>query len=192
MENIKSLEKIVGTGRVAVVDSTMQFKDFVNWQRAVTMVVTDEAYTLIPNANGKLVRSPSISVELPLVVCLNRFVAYRQNHIMDGQTVSKHTIRTRDKFICQYCDKRGRTIDHIYPKSRGGLNTWDNMCVACSKCNGEKGDRTPQEAGMRVPNIPKTVDNEIQYAVYREIEIMMGINMAPEPVSEVVKDTPAV
>jgi 5-methylcytosine-specific restriction endonuclease McrA len=41
------------------------------------------------------------------------------------------------------------TTDHILPKSRGGDTSWQNLVSSCSGCNSKKGDRTPEEAGMR-------------------------------------------
>jgi 5-methylcytosine-specific restriction endonuclease McrA len=56
----------------------------------------------------------------------------------------------RDKFRCVYCgSQRHLTIDHVIPKSKGGQNTWSNMVTCCSKCNSKKGDRTPEEAGLK-------------------------------------------
>jgi hypothetical protein len=51
----------------------------------------------------------------------------------------------RDNFTCQYC---GRTpqdnvklqIDHIDSKSKGGVNSIDNLITACSDCNIGKSD----------------------------------------------------
>jgi hypothetical protein len=40
------------------------------------------------------------------------------------------------------------TLDHVVPRSRGGRTTWENVVTACGRCNREKGDRTPDEAGM--------------------------------------------
>lgn len=72
-------------------------------------------------------------------------------------------IVTRDRGRCRYCavrvnfsDKRGRTggtYDHVDPD---GDNTLDNVVVACRKCNGEKKDRTPAEAGMPLLPEPST------------------------------------
>ena len=47
------------------------------------------------------------------------------------------------------------TVDHVLPKSRGGKSTWDNLVAACRSCNLRKGDRTPEEAGMRLLRPPK-------------------------------------
>lgn len=42
---------------------------------------------------------------------------------------------------CSYCGRlprRGATLDHIVPESRGGENTWRNKTAACGWCNREK------------------------------------------------------
>lgn len=43
---------------------------------------------------------------------------------------------------CQYCgSSKDLTIDHIIPLSRGGENTFDNVTVACRRCNSRKGNK---------------------------------------------------
>lgn len=46
---------------------------------------------------------------------------------------------------CYYCGKTANTKDHVIPKSRGGLNTKDNIVPACEHCNNMKGSRTEEE-----------------------------------------------
>jgi len=46
------------------------------------------------------------------------------------------------------------TIDHVHPRSRGGKNIWLNTVAACAPCNQRKGDRTPEEADMRLRITP--------------------------------------
>jgi 5-methylcytosine-specific restriction endonuclease McrA len=36
----------------------------------------------------------------------------------------------------------GATIDHVIPKSKGGDDSMDNLVLACTACNGAKGNRT--------------------------------------------------
>ena len=73
--------------------------------------------------------------------------------------VSHRNVMLRDEFQCQYCGARpGLTalnIDHVIPKSRGGLDTWDNLVTACKTCNVRKGGRTPEECGMRLLRPPR-------------------------------------
>jgi 5-methylcytosine-specific restriction endonuclease McrA len=62
----------------------------------------------------------------------------------------------RDGHRCGYCGDPASTVDHILPRSRGGKYTWRNTVAACSGCNQRKGDRTPDEAGMRLRVVPRT------------------------------------
>jgi hypothetical protein len=64
----------------------------------------------------------------------------------------------RDKFLCVYCgsDRKSElTIDHVLPKSRGGPTSYTNCVSACRRCNQYKGDKTPDEAGMKLGADPK-------------------------------------
>jgi|TARA_B100000282_G_scaffold88509_1_gene61873 5-methylcytosine-specific restriction endonuclease McrA len=96
------------------------------------------------------IKSVSESFKLPAVIVLKRFVKFH------FQIVSAHRreIILRDNNQCQYCsielpsDKL--TLDHIVPKSKGGKNTWDNLVAACKKCNQKKGNRTPEQANMKL------------------------------------------
>jgi len=156
---MKKLEREVNKNNVVIVNSAMEYLDMVPWSKAVTLIVAKEAYTLISRSDGSLVRSPNLTIEHPLIVCLNKYVnPYRNIRVIEkNDTVSKKTILIRDDWKCQYCGNYGDTIDHIHPKSRGGLNTWGNMCVACQPCNSAKGDNTPEEIGFKRPAIPKAL-----------------------------------
>src|SRR3990167_1002941 len=42
----------------------------------------------------------------------------------------------RDNFTCQYCgSRRFLVVDHIYPASKGGATTTDNLQTLCRSCN---------------------------------------------------------
>jgi 5-methylcytosine-specific restriction endonuclease McrA len=53
---------------------------------------------------------------------------------------------------CAFCHKKLQinesTIDHLYPKARGGSNDLENIVLSCEPCNQNKGCRTPREADM--------------------------------------------
>lgn len=46
---------------------------------------------------------------------------------------------------CRYCGKRAKpealTLDHIKPVSAGGTNNYENLALACKKCNEAKANR---------------------------------------------------
>lgn len=72
---------------------------------------------------------------------------------------SRENIFERDGHICQYCGEKFNayelTLDHVFPKSRGGKEDWENIATCCKKCNQKKADRTPEEANMPLLNQPK-------------------------------------
>lgn len=71
----------------------------------------------------------------------------------------RRQVLIRDRFRCVYCgsDKKADlTIDHILPSSRGGTTSYTNCVAACRNCNQFKGNRTPEEARMRMENPPTT------------------------------------
>jgi hypothetical protein len=53
----------------------------------------------------------------------------------------KQAIRERAHYICEYCHSPERlsanrfTVDHVIPKSLGGSDTFDNLALACRRCN---------------------------------------------------------
>ena len=53
---------------------------------------------------------------------------------------------------CCYCGtsivRKKWHVEHIDPRRTGEVNRWDNLTVACVKCNKKKGGRTPKDAGM--------------------------------------------
>lgn len=153
MDEHRRLEDAIGTEKVLVVNSAMEIKAVVRWQKAVTLMFDDKCYTLIPRTDGSVLRSPSIEIEKPLVVCLSTFHKRSRRKYDLEDEVTKAYVRQRDKYTCQYCFKYGYTVDHIQPKSRGGKDIWGNLVTACLSCNGYKADRTPEEAGMKRPYI---------------------------------------
>jgi len=89
----------------------------------------------------------------PLVIRLVNYVRYRARNL----GVNRKRLFKRDRYQCGYCgSKNNLTIDHIIPKSKGGLNTWDNLVTSCFRCNSIKDNKTPSEAGMRLRIKPYT------------------------------------
>jgi 5-methylcytosine-specific restriction endonuclease McrA len=40
---------------------------------------------------------------------------------------------------CAYCADQADTLDHVLPRSDGGLTVAENLVPACRRCNGAKG-----------------------------------------------------
>ena len=100
-------------------------------------------------------QSPNNSFYLPAVIVLKRMVKFKFNNMQ----CNRHNILWRDKNTCQYCNRifedKELTLDHILPKSKGGVNSWNNIVTACKDCNQKKGDRTLSESKMKLLRKPK-------------------------------------
>jgi 5-methylcytosine-specific restriction endonuclease McrA len=112
------------------------------WQEVVKAVFQDRVDVV--STYDKIVRSPSIEVQLPSVVALKQYIEQDRS-----PAFTRFNLFLRDSFACQYCGSGSDlTFDHIIPRSRGGRTTWENIVTACAPCNLRKGGRTPREAGM--------------------------------------------
>ena len=115
------------------------------WQEAVRLILRGAVYVIDVHSPAMHIHSPSLVIELPVSVALREYVhiPYKADN-----GVTRDGVLRRDQHICAYCGGRADTVDHILPRSRGGGDTWFNLVAACQSCNGLKGDRMPQEAGM--------------------------------------------
>lgn len=125
----------------------------VSWQRAVTMLFDDKV-EVVQAYDDQLIRSPSLTIEMPAVVRLLGGVRHRQK----GVKFSRNNVLARDGWQCQYCGRRAPpeelTFDHVVPRAQGGRTYWENIVTACLACNGQKGARTPTEARMALRQRP--------------------------------------
>ena len=54
----------------------------------------------------------------------------------------RRAVYARDGYACIHCGSTDRlSIDHIYPYSRGGEATLENLQTLCLSCNCRKGDK---------------------------------------------------
>jgi 5-methylcytosine-specific restriction endonuclease McrA len=98
-----------------------------------------------------VLRSVHRSFDYPCVIRLKRYVRLPYRKV----ALSRNNIFRRDGHQCVYCGTRhDLTIDHVVPRSQGGRDSWENLATACRTCNTEKGNRTPEEAGMPMRHRP--------------------------------------
>jgi len=97
------------------------------------------------------VRSPSTTIRIPSVVVLKDYVKPQKR-----VAFTRFNLFLRDEFSCQYCGATGDlTFDHVVPRSRGGITSWENVVAACSKCNLKKGARSLKQANMSLRKPPR-------------------------------------
>ena len=106
-----------------------------SWQDAIKAVFLDRVN--IVAEYEKKVNSSSFSMKLPSVISLKKFVPINKRI-----PFTRFNLFLRDHFKCQYCNIKFKaselTFDHVVPRSRGGLSSWDNVVSACFKCNNKK------------------------------------------------------
>jgi 5-methylcytosine-specific restriction endonuclease McrA len=104
-----------------------------NWQDAIKHVVLDTAYPL-HNYEDWLIRSPSVTLQVPAVLMLRRQAKHKSS-----LRLTRSNVFLRDAHTCQYCGEKFReqdlTWDHVLPRSHGGATRWENIVAACSPCN---------------------------------------------------------
>ncbi len=132
------------SGTVRVVDpDDFQTYDWADWS------------LLNPFETEQRVRAVTFELRIPEVVVLARYGGMPGSHV----PFSRRNIYKRDHHTCQYCGAQPPieelTIDHVVPRSRGGISSWENCALACLACNASKADRTLQQAGMRLLQQPK-------------------------------------
>ena len=123
-------------------DERYQTFDFDSWQ-ALSAEVHHERLGVV----GGFVR-------VPRVLLLTAFERMPRRHVR----FSRFNIFARDGNRCQYCGRRFArselNLDHVIPRSRGGLSTWENVVCSCHTCNRRKGGRTPEQAQMSLIRAP--------------------------------------
>ena len=126
----------------------------VNIKRAIALLVTGKAEPLeFTSGKGIAVHSPSVVLLVPEHI---RLTITDRERVWKVPPVNRREVLRRDKHTCQYCGStKHLTLDHVIPRSKGGKHTWDNVVIACERCNSRKGDRTPQQAGMTLRTQPK-------------------------------------
>lgn len=125
----------------------------VPWQRAVTLLFLGKV-EVVEEYEDREIRSVTFVVKMPSVVRLFRALRGSKRAIK----FSRENVYARDGGKCQYCGAGVRrdeiTYDHVVPRALGGRTTWENIVIACVSCNGKKGGRTPEQAGMKLRSTP--------------------------------------
>lgn len=127
--------------------------DVISWRDAVRLLTLGKVEVI--EEYDKDLRSTYLVIKMPAVVRLVEMFRRKKKKVK----FSRVNIYARDKYRCQYCNRKGKmkdfTFDHVIPKSRGGKTCWENIVTCCTLCNSKKRDLTPQEAGMRLKRRPK-------------------------------------
>ncbi|MCW8861218.1 MAG: HNH endonuclease, partial [Rhodospirillales bacterium] len=126
------------------------------WQDTIKAVFLDRVSVV--SEYDRVVHSPSFEMHLPSVIALKEYVPASRR-----PAFTRFNVFLRDRFTCQYCGDRfpthDLTFDHVIPRSLGGRTTWENVVTACSPCNLRKGNKMPNEVGVRPLRMPAQPSN---------------------------------
>jgi 5-methylcytosine-specific restriction endonuclease McrA len=119
------------------------------WKDAIEAVYKGRVQVL-EEWDGPVIRSQKMSIPVPKVVMCHEYVPVAKKGV---PALSRLNCALRDAFTCGYCGNRfavkDLTFDHVVPRSKGGLSTWDNLMMACRKCNCMKGSEPANYNGIR-------------------------------------------
>lgn len=157
---------VLNRGWVPVHVTTVRRALTMMYQRAAAAVRTDTYETfdfsswIAARRDGadRVVRTVRYCIPAPDVILLLNYDRMPRYNV----PFSRKNLCRRDQYSCQYCGRRqsgeSLTVDHVVPRARGGNTSWINCVLACASCNRKKGDRTPDEAGMRLLASPAHPD----------------------------------
>ena len=139
--------------RVLVLNASFEPINVCTERRAVVMIFKGVAR--MEEHNGHMLHSQKVTLHAPSVI---RLTEYR--HIpFERRSLSRKNILIRDHYTCQYCAETlpaaALTLDHVMPRSRHGKSSWENLVACCYPCNNAKGDRTPEQAVMKLLRQPR-------------------------------------
>ena len=148
----------MASGRVLVLNATFEPINVCTVRRAAVLLLKEKA-EIVEHAEWEL-RSESLSLPRPVVIRLVTYVKVpRDTH---RRKITRRAVFARDRWTCQYCGSRGNlTVDHVVPRSKGGLSSWDNIVTSCAPCNRRKGDGLLRHVGMKLVRQPRSPSPQI-------------------------------
>jgi len=148
--------------RALLLNNSYEPLSFISLKRLIKLVVNDKV-EIIESWDEKISWAAG-SMLFPAIIKLKYYVRRPPARLK----FNKKSVFIRDMYSCLYCgialSASKITIDHIIPKSKGGKITWLNSASCCESCNSKKGNKTLEEALMKLikePFVPQiTLKNE--------------------------------
>jgi|1_EtaG_2_1085319.scaffolds.fasta_scaffold02764_7 5-methylcytosine-specific restriction endonuclease McrA len=148
----KTLNKVFSFRAKYVDNETFQHLTWSDWSDLFSIPIEDDESIY---GDYQWLNVNRFKVRLPRIVVLQKYNKIPHTRVR----LTRRNLLIRDGYRCQYTAKkvtsRTGTIDHIMPKCRGGLTTWDNVVISTFEVNVEKGGRTPEEAGLKLLSTPR-------------------------------------
>ncbi|GHE13612.1 HNH endonuclease [Klenkia taihuensis] len=141
---------VATTAACLLLNATYEPLCVVSSRRAIVLVLAAKAEPV--DVSEVLCHAELVALPVPVVIRLTRYVRVPYPAQVP---LSRRAVFTRDGSTCVYCGAAATSIDHVWPRSRGGTHTWDNVVAACRRCNHTKADRSLAELGWSLPQPPR-------------------------------------
>ena len=109
---------------------------------ALTRVFNETCHVVSEYDRRVLTANKETNINWPAVIARNA-----SDTVENRLKMTEENLYYRDHGVCSYCEKEltlvNMTYDHVYPKSLGGTNTWENLVCSCGPCNSKKDDQLP-------------------------------------------------
>ncbi len=123
--------------------------------RTMRPVAWDQWITLPVRPQDNAVRTARGAIRVPAVIVAVNYARVPKQR----PKLSAKNIRERDGNRCQYTGvllhPDEGSLDHVVPRSRGGVDSWENLVWSAKDVNQRKADRLPHEAGLKLLSVPR-------------------------------------
>ena len=149
-------------------------------RRALVLVLKGVART--EEEQGATLHAQTLNVKMPSVI---RLLEYRR---IPHQTraLSRKNILLRDRNMCQYCQvvltASELTLDHVIPRSRGGLSTWENLVACCHRLQPAQGQPAAARADGHASAAGAATIQPAYFAAHHADDRVGGRGVAEVPI----------
>lgn len=136
--------------RALVIDSNYMARSIISSARAFVICYKGNAEVIAEHPESFNLGDTDVEIMKPSIIRVFNTMPMMFNKV----ALTRENIYKRDNYTCVYCgneNKKELTLDHVYPKSKGGPNSWSNLVTACKTCNNEKADMLVDEYTNDVP-----------------------------------------
>lgn len=153
--------------KTLLLNNNYQIIAFITERKAIKLILKDKV-DILSHWDGMKIPFINGYINYPATLRMKYYIKLKATKL----NFSRKLVLRRDKYTCCYCGQiyssNKLTIDHIIPKSAGGVNSFTNCVTACLLCNRKKANKTLEEVGMRLLH-PPTAPNK--YLCYIPLDI---------------------
>ncbi len=123
--------------------------------------------------HGTVKLANNTEVKIPLIIAEQRYDRIPMNRVLFPTSAK---VWARDSHMCQYSglklSRKDRSIDHIKPVSKGGLNEWTNMTTCHRDLNSWKSDN--ELSSLNLNDVDSFPSEELE--TWRQRQLTKGVS----------------